>query len=143
MIVILFRISLLVNLILGTIIFVNNSLKIKETVTIESCHQELIPFDPIVLPAYKTECPACLSPTPDKPKWPPPAEFTESKKLNRIRVIGGHGPVGISVADKSTVKLDRAIIGGLSYDRLVTNSISFSIEVLTNKTIGVGVGIDF
>jgi hypothetical protein len=71
---------------------------------------------------------------------------TEMNK-NRVSVMAGSGPKeGLKRSnDGTTVSIESkaGTIGGLQYQRLLTDKISVSGQVQTNKSVLLGVGLDF
>jgi len=73
----------------------------------------------------------------------------EIKNLNRnrISVLGGAGPTGSVSKSTSglttTVDLDKGAIAGAQYQRLVTDELSVGVQVQSNKSGAVTIGIDF
>jgi len=72
-------------------------------------------------------------PAPERPK-------------NRVRLMGGLGPNGVSVdggPNTYTVSPSLGAVGGLGYSRLLYKNWSVDASILTNQTYMVGVGLDF
>lgn len=71
----------------------------------------------------------------------------EPKRKNRISLLAGQGPQeglkqernGSSVSVESKV----GMIGGLQYQRLITDRVNLGLQLQTNKTILGSVGLDF
>lgn len=68
-------------------------------------------------------------------------------KKNRITLLGGVGPQGVSKTQLAPNKwlVDQAFnpVGGLQYSRLLTDRFSLSVQVLSNVSGFVGIGLDF
>jgi hypothetical protein len=68
-------------------------------------------------------------------------------RKNRISILVGHGAKeGLSRENNSsnvTVRSKVGVIGGLQYQRLVTNRVSLGAEVLSSKAALVSVGLEF
>jgi len=73
-------------------------------------------------------------------------EVPRKLKRNRIKLLGGYGPTGVDVtrtATRATVREVEGLVLGLSYDRLITETISLGVQAQTNETYLVSVGFDF
>jgi hypothetical protein len=66
---------------------------------------------------------------------------------NRLSVHAGNGPrEGLTTKNHGSfveVETDVGAVGGLQYQRLVTDKISVSGQVQSNETVLLGVGVDF
>lgn len=66
---------------------------------------------------------------------------------NRIALLGGHGAqagLNSSVSGTTTeVESNVGLVGGLQYQRLITDTISLGVQGQTNKTGSVMIGLDF
>ena len=66
---------------------------------------------------------------------------------NRVSLLGGIGPSGnlkvSSDGSKVSVETGPAAVGGLQYQRLLTDEISVGGQVQTNQSIMLNVGLDF
>jgi len=66
---------------------------------------------------------------------------------NRIRVMGGYGPTNrLEVsrdASGAVVKTKLGAVGGIGYDRLVTDKIFLGGQALTNETLLLNIGLDY
>ncbi len=66
---------------------------------------------------------------------------------NRVSLLAGHGPTeGLSrskTATKVIVESNVGTIGGVQYQRLITNKISIGAQVQSNESALVNVGLDF
>ena len=65
---------------------------------------------------------------------------------NRVRVLGGIGPTDIGVTNNGStviVKSTNGAVGGLGYDRMVSERISIGGQALTNGTYLLDLGLDF
>lgn len=69
------------------------------------------------------------------------------EKKNRISILGGAGPKGnLSVSSdgsKVIVQTDSGAIGGMSYQRKVSDRMSIGAQVQTNESALISVGVDF
>jgi outer membrane biosynthesis protein TonB len=78
---------------------------------------------------------------------PVPVRVTQTvvkkvQKKNRINALAGMGPTNISIT-QSTVNLERGLILGVQYQRMLDDSLSIGIQVQSNETTLGIVGIDF
>ena len=76
-----------------------------------------------------------------------PVEVTKTvvKKQNkktRISGLIGSGPTKLSI-DSTEARLERGLVYGLQYQRLIDSSLSVGIQVQSNGTINGSVGFDF
>ena len=67
----------------------------------------------------------------------------KERKKNRISLLGGVGPTHLSQPNASQVNLDRSAVGGVMYQRSVSESWSLGIQGQTNQTLLGVVGFDF
>lgn len=68
---------------------------------------------------------------------------TVEKKVfnkNRISILGGVGPTGLNQPTATEVDLVRGAVGGLMYQRSLTESWSLGIQLQTNQTALIGGG---
>jgi hypothetical protein len=77
--------------------------------------------------------------------------FKEEKivknKKNRVYVLAGHGPTGDleGKTDGSNYSIghDNGTVGGVGYQRKLNNEFNLGIQVQTNKTTSLSLGVDF
>jgi hypothetical protein len=71
----------------------------------------------------------------------------EERPKNRVRLLGGYGPSGeLNTTQNSssvTVKTDSSAVGGVGYDRLLTDKLSIGGQIQTNETVLINLGFDF
>lgn len=80
----------------------------------------------------------------DKVTWTV-TEKTQGKK-NRVRGVAGMGPNGVSLnqnASGLTAEENQTLIGGIGYDRMVTDKISVGVQFQSNRSYLLGIGFDF
>ncbi len=68
---------------------------------------------------------------------------TKKNKKNRISLLGGVGPVGLTQPSSTEIDLVRGPVGGIMYQRLITDRVSLGIQGQTNSTVLGIVGWDF
>jgi hypothetical protein len=76
-----------------------------------------------------------------------PVKVTETvyrkvQKKNRISLLGGTGPTRLSTT-KSEVRLERDVIVGAQYQRVLTDSLSVGVQIQSNETVLGSIGLDF
>jgi hypothetical protein len=74
------------------------------------------------------------------------SEEKDNKNKNRIRLMGGIGPSGFDTTKRRNsveVETTEDILGGVGYDRLITEEWSLGGQVLSNGTYTIGLGLDF
>jgi hypothetical protein len=64
-------------------------------------------------------------------------------KKNRISLLGGMGPVKLDQVSPTQTNLDRGAIGGVMYQRSLTETLNIGIQGQTNQTVLGTVGFDF
>lgn len=67
-------------------------------------------------------------------------------RRNRVRVLGGVGPNGLETtrsASQATVTTTSGAVGGIGYDRLITDEVSVGGAALNNETYLLNIGLDF
>ena len=66
---------------------------------------------------------------------------------NRVNLLAGQGPKGTLSVDKSSSKVQVesqvGVVGGIQYQRLITDRVNLSIQGQTNDSALIGVGLDF
>ena len=65
---------------------------------------------------------------------------------NRVRLMGGIGPVGLKdqqIGSRLHIETKYGLVGGLGYDRQISNKFSLGVAGYTNGTARLGVGLDF
>lgn len=71
----------------------------------------------------------------------------DEKDRNRVSLLGGKGPKGGLDVNRSgdtvTVESQYGAVGGLQYQRLITEDISVGGQVQTNDSIMLNIGLDF
>ena len=67
----------------------------------------------------------------------------KERKKNRISLLGGVGPTKLSQPNDSRVDLDRGLVGGVMYQRSISESWSLGVQGQTNQTVLGVVGFDF
>lgn len=82
----------------------------------------------------------------DKKKAQPVAKAEE--KNNRISVLGGYGSLAslkksVDASGKASINTREGIVGGLQYQRKVSDRISIGAQGQTNKTFSLLLGLDF
>lgn len=92
------------------------------------------------LPKAKTERQSLVLYRPEQN--PNPRRSSDTPRLNRVRGLGGYGPLGLEVSG-SSINVKRGPIFGLGYDRLFTNYLSLGVEVFSNGQVNGSVGWDF
>ena len=65
------------------------------------------------------------------------------KRKNRISLLGGAGPTSFTQPSINQVNLVTGPVGGVQYQRNVTDTVSLGVQVQTNQTILGIVGFDF
>lgn len=100
----------------------------KDTVVVD-------PPKPIYNPPVTHPQPGC------KPPVAPPQPVA-TKAKNRIALKGGIGRTGLAKSGKRIYQQYGPVVG-IEYSRHITTDFSINIELLTNKTILLGVGYDF
>jgi len=68
--------------------------------------------------------------------------YRKVQKKNRISLLGGTGPTRVSIA-QSEVRLERGVIVGAQYQRMLGDSLSVGVQVQSNETVLGSVGLDF
>jgi hypothetical protein len=74
---------------------------------------------------------------------------SSSDKLNRVSLIGGYGPKGTLDTDNSaspgkvTIESQTGVVGGLQYQRKITDKLSVGVQGQSNQTGSLLIGIDF
>jgi hypothetical protein len=70
-----------------------------------------------------------------------------SRKHNRVSLLGGYGSNGklstTSSASKATVEQEYGPVGGLQYQRSLSDTLSIGVQGQTNKNSSLLLGIDF
>ena len=67
----------------------------------------------------------------------------KERRKNRISLLGGVGPTKLTQPTPGQVNLVTGAVGGLQYQRSITELFNIGVQVQTNKTILGNVGIDF
>ena len=68
---------------------------------------------------------------------PVPVTHTVIKKVykkNRISALGGMGPTRMSIT-QSAVNLERGLVLGVQYQRMLNDSFSVGVQVQSNETV--------
>lgn len=71
--------------------------------------------------------------------------FREQKK-NRIRLMGGRGPDGVQAdtgATSTRIKMSQGLVGGVGYDRSLNEEVNAGVQIMSNGTATLGLGLDF
>lgn len=63
-------------------------------------------------------------------------------KKNRLSLVGGTGPTRI-VVGQTQIGLERGLVGGVQYQRMLNDTVSVGVQVQTNETVMGSVGLDF
>lgn len=66
----------------------------------------------------------------------------KENKKNRISALVGSGPTKLSI-DGSEARLERGIVYGLQYQRMLDSNLSVGLQVQSNSTISGSLGFDF
>lgn len=67
-------------------------------------------------------------------------------KKNRLRGLIGVGPNGVGLSttpNTATVFEERSLVLGLGYDRMLNEDLSLGVQVQTNETYLLSIGVDF
>ena len=67
----------------------------------------------------------------------------QERRKNRISILAGVGPTKLSQPSPSEVDLNRRAVGGLMYQRSLTELLNIGIQGQTNGTVLGVVGFDF
>jgi hypothetical protein len=70
----------------------------------------------------------------------------ELHNKNRVRLMAGAGPTGMRDARSASsihIESSYGLVGGLGYDRQISNRFSLGAAGYTNGTLSLGVGYDF
>jgi hypothetical protein len=67
----------------------------------------------------------------------------KARKKNRISLLGGVGPTQLEQPSQNTVNLVKGPVGGIMYQRSMTESFNLGVQVQTNQTVLGSVGLDF
>lgn len=73
-------------------------------------------------------------------------ESPVAQNKNRVRVMGGFGPAKLETtknSDSATVRLKNDKVGGIGYDRLITDRVSIGGQAQSNGTYLFNIGLDF
>lgn len=65
---------------------------------------------------------------------------------NRVRLLGGYGRTGLATENNGstvTVRTSSGLVGGVGYDRMISERWSLGGQALSNGTYTLGVGLDF
>lgn len=69
------------------------------------------------------------------------------KEKNRVSLLGGVGPSGklkvTTDPSKATIETGSSAVGGLQYQRLITDRVSIGGQVQTNESALISIGLDF
>ena len=71
-----------------------------------------------------------------------------ASEKNRISVLGGYGNKAsvsktVDSPSQTTVKTNEGAVGGLQFQRKVSDKVSIGAQGQTNKTVSIIVGVDF
>lgn len=67
-------------------------------------------------------------------------------KKNRLRGLAGVGPTGVGLAksgNSATVFEETGLVLGLGYDRSLNETLNIGIQIQTNETYMLSIGVDF
>ena len=72
----------------------------------------------------------------------------KASEKNRVSVLGGYGTKAslsktVNSPSDTTVKTNEGAVGGLQYQRKVSNRLSIGAQGQSNKTVSIIVGVDF
>lgn len=65
---------------------------------------------------------------------------------NRLRLLGGYGPDGVSAEQQGPHVVayeEKGMVIGVGYDRLITDEVSVGGQILNNSTYMLSIGLDF
>lgn len=69
--------------------------------------------------------------------------YVPRRKKNRISLLAGVGPTNLTQVSPTQVNLVTGLVGGLQYQRSLTDDFNLGVQVQTNKTVLGSVGFDF
>ena len=73
-------------------------------------------------------------------------KIVHKPKKNRLRLLGGFGPTGVSAevsGSKAVANEETGLVLGAGYDRMLNDTWSIGGQIQTNKTFLLGLGYDF
>jgi len=94
----------------------------------------------------KSESSSPLGPVASEPAQKASQPVASSQNKNRIRAFGGVGPTGFSSSSNGSslsVQTKSGAVGGVGYDRMVSDKVSVGGQAISNGTVTIGVGLDF
>jgi len=71
------------------------------------------------------------------------AEKSSASKKNRIRGLFGIGPNNELNHNANTISINRGAVGGIGYERKVSDEVALGVEAHTNGNLLLSVGFDF